>query len=132
MINSIESYVNMPKLRELLLSPIPKKYGTYNKICPNCLYRQGHNIVSCRQCHQTKMEDFSEKYYDISNLNYILRAKAPRDKWDRIDDVLLSYDTRFDNFTQLPYFVEKLFLRAAAAKLVLELSSTNSKGGDTI
>lgn len=73
MLNSkIERYFE--ELAPWIDDRIDEKWGHFNKICPNCLKRDGHNKQWCNECGAL-MVDFSTIKRRITNREWISSAR---------------------------------------------------------
>lgn len=67
---------------ERIDSELTTEYGTYNKFCPNCFYRQGHPLVWCPKCGKA-MVFYKSQPIRPTWRNYILRATTEWEVKDR-------------------------------------------------
>ena len=57
------------------------KWGTYNKFCPRCFYRAGHNIQHCPKCGMLTI--IYSKDTQITWGQYIDKAPSETEKRNR-------------------------------------------------
>lgn len=75
------------KATEALDSPIDDTYGTFNKICTNCLEREGHNRNYCTQCGQIMVKYDKSIHGGITNREWIERSAA---SWPRMGERIMA------------------------------------------
>ncbi len=68
----------------MINSKINESSGTYNKICTNCLYRNGHNYIWCTQCGQKMVTYSKDTHGQITNREYFLRATNEHEMKKRV------------------------------------------------
>lgn len=77
-------------IKKLLNRLIDNKWGTYNKICPNCLERAGHKLLYCPKCPST-MDDYDkQKHGKIKNKAWVNKATTLSEQKRRLDLLFFS------------------------------------------
>jgi hypothetical protein len=88
--NSEDFLTFQSKATERLSSPIEDTCGTYNKICTNCLERNGHPLNYYYQCGQPMVKYDRNVHGSITNREWIERSATSCSAMsERIKDVLI-------------------------------------------
>lgn len=81
----------LKKLQKKFKQKMNKDWGTYNKICKNCLCRKGHNLIWCPECGK-EMINFLPIFKDskITNREWIRRGTTPANRYQRLGSLCVS------------------------------------------
>ena len=96
------------KIKRSLKYRIKPTWGSYNRLCPNCLLRQGHNLQYCCCCG-TQMTTYDKnKHGKITNKQWINRALHEKEKLRRFGTLLIMLRIKNDSELNWREFEKKL------------------------
>jgi len=84
------------KYLKLIGRIIPEDHGTYNKFCPTCFYRQGHNMQWCKWCG-TKMVVYTEQRVRPEWGAYIMAARTEAERRDRASSFIYHFSSCYNH-----------------------------------